>query len=46
MIDIKNLHKHFGKLEVLKGIDLEIASGEVVVVIYFPEAEKVLSYVA
>ncbi|EAV9825493.1 amino acid ABC transporter ATP-binding protein [Listeria monocytogenes] len=33
MIDIKNLHKHFGKLEVLKGIDLEIASGEVVVVI-------------
>lgn len=33
MIDIKNLHKHFGKLEVLKGIDLEIAAGEVVVVI-------------
>ncbi|HBM4121605.1 TPA: amino acid ABC transporter ATP-binding protein [Listeria innocua] len=33
MINIKNLHKHFGKLEVLKDIDLEIASGEVVVVI-------------
>ncbi|MBC1718133.1 amino acid ABC transporter ATP-binding protein [Listeria welshimeri] len=33
MINIKNLHKNFGKLEVLKGIDLEIASGEVVVVI-------------
>ncbi|MBC1756612.1 amino acid ABC transporter ATP-binding protein [Listeria seeligeri] len=33
MINIKNLHKHFGKLEVLKGIDLKIASGEVVVVI-------------
>ncbi|EAH4437191.1 TPA: amino acid ABC transporter ATP-binding protein [Listeria innocua] len=33
MINIKNLHKHFGKLEVLKGIDLQIASGEVVVVI-------------
>ncbi|MBC1923834.1 amino acid ABC transporter ATP-binding protein [Listeria innocua] len=33
MINIKNLHKHFGKLEVLKGIELEIASGEVVVVI-------------
>ncbi|MBC6296820.1 amino acid ABC transporter ATP-binding protein [Listeria sp. FSL L7-1517] len=33
MINIKNLHKHFGKLEVLKGIDLEISSGEVVVVI-------------
>lgn len=46
MINIKNLHKHFGKLEVLKGIDLEIASGEVVVVIGLPEVEKVLSYVA
>ncbi|MBC1361827.1 amino acid ABC transporter ATP-binding protein [Listeria welshimeri] len=33
MINIKNLHKNFGKLEVLTGIDLEIASGEVVVVI-------------
>ncbi|AIS63473.1 amino acid ABC transporter ATP-binding protein [Listeria ivanovii] len=33
MINIKNLHKHFGKLEVLKGIDLEIEAGEVVVVI-------------
>ncbi|MHC5293651.1 amino acid ABC transporter ATP-binding protein [Listeria welshimeri] len=33
MINIKNLHKNFGKLEVLKGIDLEIATGEVVVVI-------------
>lgn len=33
MINIKNLHKHFGKLKVLKGIDLEISSGEVVVVI-------------
>ena len=33
MIDIKNLHKSFGKLEVLKGIDLTIAEKEVVVII-------------
>lgn len=35
MIDIKNLYKYFGKLEVLKGIDFEIVFGEVVVVIGF-----------
>lgn len=33
ILQIQNLHKHFGKLEVLKGIDLEINQGEVVVVI-------------
>ena len=33
ILQIQNLHKHFGKLEVLKGIDLEIQQGEVVVVI-------------
>ena len=33
MIKVENLHKSFDKLEVLKGIDNEIASGEVVVVI-------------
>lgn len=33
MIYINNLHKHFGNLEVLKGIDLHIAPGECVVVI-------------
>jgi arginine/lysine/histidine transport system ATP-binding protein len=33
MIEVKNLQKHFGKLEILKGIDLEIKKGEVVVVI-------------
>lgn len=32
-IQVKNLHKSFGKLEVLKGIDLEINKGEVVCVI-------------
>lgn len=33
MINVLNLHKHYGKNEVLKGIDLEIDTGEVVVVI-------------
>ncbi len=33
MIKVKNLHKHFGKLEVLCGIDEHIKKGEVVVVI-------------
>ena len=33
MIDIKDLHKSFGKIDVLKGIDLEIAEKEVVVII-------------
>ena len=33
MIKVENLHKHFGKLEVLKGIDYEIQEKEVVCVI-------------
>lgn len=33
MIAVKNLRKNYGKLEILKGIDLEIHKGEVVVVI-------------
>ncbi|GGF94717.1 amino acid ABC transporter ATP-binding protein [Paenibacillus aceti] len=33
MITVKNLHKKFGQLHILKGIDLEISQGEVVVVI-------------
>lgn len=33
MITVKELHKSFGKLEILKGINIEIAKGEVVVVI-------------
>ncbi|MBC8015668.1 MAG: amino acid ABC transporter ATP-binding protein [Sporomusaceae bacterium] len=33
MISIKNIHKKFGKLHVLKGIDLHISEKEVVVII-------------
>jgi len=33
VIKVKNLHKYFGNLEVLKGVDVEINKGEVVVVI-------------
>lgn len=33
MIKVTNLHKTFGKLEVLKGVDIEVKKGEVVVVI-------------
>ncbi len=33
MIKVENLHKYFGKLEVLKGIDYEIRESEVVCVI-------------
>ncbi|HEL1618470.1 TPA: amino acid ABC transporter ATP-binding protein [Streptococcus suis] len=33
IISIKNLHKYFGKNEVLKGIDLDIQQGQVVVII-------------
>ncbi|HEL2058375.1 TPA: amino acid ABC transporter ATP-binding protein [Streptococcus suis] len=33
IISIRNLHKYFGKNEVLKGIDLDIKQGQVVVII-------------
>ena len=33
MIQVNNLHKQFGKLEVLKGITQHISKGEKVVVI-------------
>ncbi|KQA22852.1 amino acid ABC transporter ATP-binding protein [Vibrio metoecus] len=33
MIKLKNIHKRFGTSEVLKGIDLEIQRGEIVVII-------------
>jgi len=33
MIQLKNIHKSFGKHEVLKGIDLSVQQGEVVVIL-------------
>ena len=33
MIEVRNLHKRFGSVEVLKGIDLDVAAGKVVCVI-------------
>ena len=33
MVDIRSVHKSFGSLEVLKGIDLEVRTGEVAVVL-------------
>ncbi|MFK2825848.1 amino acid ABC transporter ATP-binding protein [Bacillus sp. B190/17] len=33
MISVKNLHKSFGRLDVLNGIDLEVEKGKVIVVI-------------
>ena len=33
MIEVKGIRKRFGNLEVLKGIDLTVAKGEVVAVI-------------
>jgi ABC-type polar amino acid transport system ATPase subunit len=32
VVKVENLHKYFGSLEVLKGIDMEVAKGEVVVI--------------
>jgi L-cystine transport system ATP-binding protein len=33
MIDIKNVHKAFGRNEVLKGVDIHVENGEVVVIL-------------
>ena len=33
MVKVKNIHKHFGKLHVLKDVSLDVAKGEVVVII-------------
>ena len=33
MVKVKNIHKHFGKLHVLNDVSLEVAKGEVVVII-------------
>ncbi|MFV0391723.1 MAG: ATP-binding cassette domain-containing protein, partial [Paludibacteraceae bacterium] len=33
MITAKNIHKSFGELEVLKGVDLSVEKGEIVSVV-------------
>lgn len=33
MIEVKNLHKSFGELEVIKGVDLRIEKGDVISII-------------
>jgi polar amino acid transport system ATP-binding protein len=33
MVDIEDLHKHFGSLEVLKGISMQVSKGQTIVVI-------------
>ena len=33
MIEIKGIHKKFGKNEVLKGVDIKVNKGEVVVIL-------------
>ncbi len=33
MVEVRDLHKSFGQLHVLKGVNLDVAKGEVVVVI-------------
>ena len=33
MIEVKNIYKSFGELEVLKGVNLEVKKGEIVAII-------------
>ena len=33
IIDVKNLHKNYGHMEVIKGVDLTVRKGEVICII-------------
>lgn len=46
MIKVRNIHKTFGDNPVLKGIDLDIHKGEVVVILGHQAQEKPPFYVA
>ena len=44
MIEFRDVYKSFGKLEVLKGINLKIEKGEVVTLIGHPALENPPSF--
>lgn len=46
MITVEKLEKHFGKLQVLRGVNQHIKQGEKVVIIGLPEAERLPFYAA
>ena len=43
MIKVKELHKSFGKLDVLKGISTEIKEGEVIATLYTNDEKTIFS---
>ena len=45
ILSIRNIHKSFGTLEVLKGIDTDIARGEMVSIVGASGAGKTLSLI-
>ena len=45
MIETRNIFKRYGELEVLKGIDLDIAEGEIVSIVGASGAGKTLSLI-
>ena len=46
LLEIKNIHKHFGNQHVLNGIDLDIYEKEVVLLLDHQVLEKQLYFVA
>ena len=44
MIKIENIHKTFGNLEVLKGVNLTIEQGKIVSIVGLPVQENQLYY--